>query len=251
MFDHRAGHGRSLFALLAACVVLAGSGVAAAQESYVVKLKDGSIYQGDLVEYVPEDHVTIHLATGETRRFAWSEIANAKQAPGSASTTDVLTSAALPQIAARPPAAEDDIGPRAGAMSVDLRIPISFAVNSPDLSMKVTGIELGLGARVSERWYAGGVVGWEMGIDSGSAGMFQMLREGVETKYGRDHTVPGRNGKQALPFPGSDMRYSRPRRSSYAARTGRPTCSRHSQARSWHRAAPIAPRSATRAAPRR
>ena len=39
-----------------------------------VRLRDGSTFQGELVEKVPGDRVTIRLATGEIKRFAWGDI---------------------------------------------------------------------------------------------------------------------------------------------------------------------------------
>jgi hypothetical protein len=39
-----------------------------------VRLPDGAIYQGELVELVPGDHLTLRLATGEIKRFSWAEI---------------------------------------------------------------------------------------------------------------------------------------------------------------------------------
>jgi hypothetical protein len=44
-----------------------------------VRLADGSVYVGELVEKVPSDHVTIKLATGEVRRFDWATLAVATQ----------------------------------------------------------------------------------------------------------------------------------------------------------------------------
>jgi hypothetical protein len=40
----------------------------------VVKTTDGSVYYGELVERVANDHVTIVLATGVTKRFAWKDV---------------------------------------------------------------------------------------------------------------------------------------------------------------------------------
>ncbi len=38
-------------------------------------LADGSIYRGEIVELVPNDHVVLKLATGEIKRIAWSSLA--------------------------------------------------------------------------------------------------------------------------------------------------------------------------------
>lgn len=42
----------------------------------VVTLPDGSLYRGELIELVPNDHITIRLATGEVRRFEWATISD-------------------------------------------------------------------------------------------------------------------------------------------------------------------------------
>lgn len=77
------------------CILLVAPG-AMAQELERVDTKDGSTYRGELVERVLDDHVTLKLATGEVKRFEWSEIATppkaapapvAKPSPRRASTT--------------------------------------------------------------------------------------------------------------------------------------------------------------------
>jgi hypothetical protein len=60
-------------------VVLSASDAHAQTVIVLVELKDGSSYQGDLVEKVPSDHVTIKLATGEIKRFDWSSIASTRE----------------------------------------------------------------------------------------------------------------------------------------------------------------------------
>jgi hypothetical protein len=42
----------------------------------MLTLKSGAVLVGALVEYVPQSHVTLRLATGEIRRCDWAEIAN-------------------------------------------------------------------------------------------------------------------------------------------------------------------------------
>jgi hypothetical protein len=56
----------------AAWVCLAG---VAHAEPERVELRDGTILQGELVEKVPGDHVTLKLATGEVRRIEQGAIA--------------------------------------------------------------------------------------------------------------------------------------------------------------------------------
>lgn len=40
----------------------------------VVALQDGAAYRGELLEYVPRDHVTLRLASGQAMRFEWGKI---------------------------------------------------------------------------------------------------------------------------------------------------------------------------------
>jgi hypothetical protein len=68
--------------LLAALLTLLGAQrTAAAAETRTVQLQNGTIYSGELVEWVPEDHVTLRLITGEIHRIPWSELALQPQQP--------------------------------------------------------------------------------------------------------------------------------------------------------------------------
>jgi hypothetical protein len=55
-----------------AWILIAGS--AHADDAVTVWLKDGSIVRGELVERVPDNHVTLKLATGEVRRIEWKDL---------------------------------------------------------------------------------------------------------------------------------------------------------------------------------
>lgn len=57
------------------------SSTAAADASTEVHLRDGSIFRGELVEKVVGDHITIKLATGETRMIRWADLAPEDTAP--------------------------------------------------------------------------------------------------------------------------------------------------------------------------
>jgi hypothetical protein len=59
---------------LAAGVIVFACATSARADTLTVRLSDGSIYSGEIVEKVPNDHVTIKLATGEIRRFEWTSI---------------------------------------------------------------------------------------------------------------------------------------------------------------------------------
>jgi hypothetical protein len=54
--------------------VLLASSIALADETEVVHTRNGSVYRGELVEKVVDDHVTIKLATGEIKRIEWADI---------------------------------------------------------------------------------------------------------------------------------------------------------------------------------
>jgi hypothetical protein len=61
-------------ALLAACLAFPSTTAWALGPPTVVHTKDGSVYYGELVERVVDDHVTIRLATGEVKRFPMNRI---------------------------------------------------------------------------------------------------------------------------------------------------------------------------------
>jgi hypothetical protein len=61
------------------CSLLAAA--AAAQDVQSIKLADGSVVTGEVVEYVAGDHVTVKLADGDTRRIQWRNLASPAHAP--------------------------------------------------------------------------------------------------------------------------------------------------------------------------
>ncbi len=62
------GRGAGIALLLVASVALADG-------TETIRTKDGSVYRGELVERVVNDHVTIKLATGEIKSIAWADVA--------------------------------------------------------------------------------------------------------------------------------------------------------------------------------
>lgn len=60
-----------------------------ADDALTVVLKNGASYHGELVERVPGDHVTLRLATGDIKTFAWSEVASAPSSAASPPTSPV------------------------------------------------------------------------------------------------------------------------------------------------------------------
>jgi len=50
--------------------------------------KDGAEYRGELVERVPNDHVTIKEATGDVKRFAWADVTEVRAGEGKVEKKD-------------------------------------------------------------------------------------------------------------------------------------------------------------------
>jgi hypothetical protein len=74
---HRRIATSALSLLLASAIVLApmrGALAASDDATITVWTRDGATYRGEIVERVPNDHVTIKLATGETKRFEWKDL---------------------------------------------------------------------------------------------------------------------------------------------------------------------------------
>jgi hypothetical protein len=81
--------------LIATTCVATITGVAHASDVRLhITLDDDSEVQGELVEKVPNDHVTLKLATGEVRTIPWAKIANMEDA--SDSTLTIPTPTTLP-----------------------------------------------------------------------------------------------------------------------------------------------------------
>jgi hypothetical protein len=72
---------RALAFAAASSIVVSLAGAARAEDVRLhVVLVDGTELQGELVEKVPGDHLTIELATGEVRTIPWSSIASTDDA---------------------------------------------------------------------------------------------------------------------------------------------------------------------------
>jgi hypothetical protein len=59
-------------------VIPSGSAVAPAGDD-VVHLKDGGMIRGTVLEILPNDHVTVQLANGQTAMIEWSHVAHVEQ----------------------------------------------------------------------------------------------------------------------------------------------------------------------------
>ncbi len=69
---------------IAASVALTTSTALGAPPDTVVRLKNGDLARGTLVELVGGDHVTIILPTGETRLYKWDDVDTVKNEPTAA-----------------------------------------------------------------------------------------------------------------------------------------------------------------------
>jgi hypothetical protein len=121
--------------------------VAAGDADETVYLKDGSIYRGELVEKVPGDHVTVKLATGEIKRFAWQDLA----------TQPVVVERGPTQPAPPPPA---PVEPRtrvelAGPPEIRLQTHYSYVSKDPQITVMGWG-----GGIVSARVSHPEIEGW-------------------------------------------------------------------------------------------
>jgi hypothetical protein len=117
----------------------------------VVKLKDGSMYRGTIVELVAGDHVDIALPSGQTRRFAMSEVAYA----GSASTHEDTPGAATSPPAPPPPPTAPAEGSTTGARAP--KADLHLDANEPDVQFLVR-VGQGEASGFGYAWGGGGFV---------------------------------------------------------------------------------------------
>ena len=126
-----------------------------------VLLHDGSVIEGDLVEKIPNDHVTLKLATGEVRRIEWQAIVSSNRAsakaPQTAPAQSVTSLLAPPQLAqlthvdvttdSPGPVLMKNAGPDvstlgAGVVSITndagLPVPVCYAPCSADVDPRAT-----------------------------------------------------------------------------------------------------------------
>lgn len=90
----------TLFSILGLQGVARADGAAPAE--FLVTLRNGGIYRGEVLEYEPGDHVTLRLARGDIKHFPWKDVASA-----TAVQAGKATAAAAPLAPARvqpPPA---------------------------------------------------------------------------------------------------------------------------------------------------
>ncbi len=128
----------SVWSTVAVVVVLAISLPAVAQTMPpdVVRLTNGGMVRGTIVENLPGDHVTIQLATGEMRTFVSAEVASAGPAPV---TTEVIPPAPGGALVSTPIVAQPGrIAPYAQSGMPTVRVHVE--ATSPELTLQeVTG----------------------------------------------------------------------------------------------------------------
>jgi hypothetical protein len=96
---------RALRVSFAAALAVLFAQTAEAQQTQSVTLRDGTTVTGEIVEYLLDDHVTLRLSTGATRRVAWSELASpvAPPAVGAPATPPLPLPPPAPPPAPAPP----------------------------------------------------------------------------------------------------------------------------------------------------
>lgn len=132
-------------AALAALVIGLGVAASAAAQSLppdVVRLTNGGMLRGTIVENLPGDHLTIQLATGETRTFPSAEVASAGPAEPSQEIVPPAPSASLAAPTRQPILAQPGpipaYGPPPPMMGPTVRVHVEGT--SPDLTLQqVTG----------------------------------------------------------------------------------------------------------------
>ncbi len=145
--------------IVAAAITIAHA--AHAQER--ITLADGTVMQGELVEKVPNDHITIKLATGEVRTIRWSALAPQMQAPP---PPQVVVQA---QVAPPPP-------PPQGPMT-----HVAIDADEPNVTLsRVMGygyVQYGASTGVMANWQTVCVAPCQASVDS--TAMYQITGDGV------------------------------------------------------------------------
>ncbi len=158
--------------------------------------------QGSLVELTPNDHITIHLATGEIRRIAWADIDSSGSGSsdaqmGAAQTAPngvpVTTRSSRQGLGDAPGVSADAPPPHVSHVGahgpVDLRIPMGVTVTSPGPVMNMFGFGFGVGKRLTHELYLGAFVeydsAWNLSdaASESSSGLYSLWRAGADLHY--------------------------------------------------------------------
>lgn len=151
----------------------------------VVSTADGSSYRGELLEYVPRDHITLRLATGQIKRFEWSQvrrvavIGSARPSSGGVSPQPVPAPAPPPRPAPRASSdseADSDSDQESPSRQSELT-PKPDIELPPDLAIykdKIARVALRSGERrvrleyladsIRYEGWSWGIMGWGMGL---------------------------------------------------------------------------------------
>jgi hypothetical protein len=134
----------------------ASSSLAPGPLTEIVVTKDGSTYQGELVEKEPGKEVTVKLATGELKRFDWNEVASA---------TDNQT---------QPPATPSGVTDQADGASQNLETQSSNSDTTPSQANTAAWGTIAVGVQSGYETplgWIGGVVEWGfprfLGVEAG------------------------------------------------------------------------------------
>lgn len=86
----------------------------AAPAEFLLTLRNGGIYRGEVLEYEPGDHVTLRLARGDIKHFPWKDVASATAVQAGKATPTAAAPAPAPARVQPPPAPPP---PRASVIS--------------------------------------------------------------------------------------------------------------------------------------
>ena len=81
------------------------------------------------------------------------------------------------------PTAAPSTLPVPGSWSTDLRIGIPVTFSDTGVVMGLANFQLGIGKRVSDRWYLGGTAEWMLGMNVSGGDVSSSLRAGGEARY--------------------------------------------------------------------
>jgi hypothetical protein len=166
----------AVFAAAAFCAVTSASAPCLAQTAAadvppdVIRLKDGAVYRGTILEYLPGDYLVMQTASGETKRFALADVVSMS---AGTTTGSVDLSAAQPLATVRAQAT-----------------PLHFVAPSPGTDLFI---------RTSESTVGGIAWGQAPSVYSGTVRMYEHICAAP-----CDATLPAGQHRLALAYRGGD-----------------------------------------------